>query len=207
LTDGGNLSGALTATLTLSNVLGADGAAYTVVVTNSVSAATSAPPAILTVIDPVIISQPSSRTNHARTTASFSAGVNGTVPTCQWLKNGAPIDQATGTVLSLPSVSASDVAAYNLFVSNAYGTVTSATATLSVVSPLLIQSIVVTGDLATISWSAIPGNYYTLQQKNALEDSNWNHVLPPVQAAGASAAATDSLIGATQRFYRVSLLP
>ena len=52
ITDGGNLSGALTDTLTIANVATNDAAAYTLVVTNSVGAITSAPPATLTIVAP-----------------------------------------------------------------------------------------------------------------------------------------------------------
>src|SRR5207244_3584306 len=63
LTDDGRISGAATQSLSISNVLGADDGLYTVRITNSVGPVTSAP-AGLTVIDPVIVSQPLSRTNH-----------------------------------------------------------------------------------------------------------------------------------------------
>ena len=57
LSDGGNVSGATNATLTLANVLKADAGSYSVVVTNSSNSVTSQA-ATLTVIDPAINSQP-----------------------------------------------------------------------------------------------------------------------------------------------------
>lgn len=48
--DGGNISGALTDTLTIANVGFGDPGDYTLVVTNSIGAVTSAPPANLTVV-------------------------------------------------------------------------------------------------------------------------------------------------------------
>ena len=52
LSDGVNIAGAQTDSLTISNVAAGDAGAYTLVVTNAVGAATSAPPATLTVVTP-----------------------------------------------------------------------------------------------------------------------------------------------------------
>src|SRR2546428_897727 len=52
LANGGNTSGALSDTLLISNVGAADVAAYTLVITNSLGAATSTPPATLTLVQP-----------------------------------------------------------------------------------------------------------------------------------------------------------
>ena len=52
LNNGGNISGALTDSLTISNVAAADAGAYTLVVSNSVGAITSAPPTTLTIVTP-----------------------------------------------------------------------------------------------------------------------------------------------------------
>jgi hypothetical protein len=52
VSDGGNITGSQTDSLTISNVAVADAGAYALVVTNSVGAITSAPPAMLTIIAP-----------------------------------------------------------------------------------------------------------------------------------------------------------
>lgn len=52
LSDSGNISGAQTTTLTISNVAAGDAAGYTLVVTNSVGAITSTPPATLSIVAP-----------------------------------------------------------------------------------------------------------------------------------------------------------
>jgi len=52
LVDGSNISGAQTGSLVVSNVSAADAGGYTLVVTNSVGAVTSTPPAMLTVVAP-----------------------------------------------------------------------------------------------------------------------------------------------------------
>jgi len=52
INNGGDISGALTDSLTVSNVAAADAGAYTLVVTNSVGAVTSTPPATLSIVAP-----------------------------------------------------------------------------------------------------------------------------------------------------------
>src|SRR5207237_6630545 len=69
LSDNAKLSGASSASLMISGVLGADAASYSLIVSNSVGSVTSAPPGVLTVIDPLIIAQPANRINHAGTDA------------------------------------------------------------------------------------------------------------------------------------------
>jgi hypothetical protein len=77
---------------------------------------------------------------------------------------------------------------------------------LTVVSPLAISSIRVSNGAASVSWNSIPGNNYSLQTNSSLRQTNWNHG-SILQATGNTATASDSLLGSTQRFYRVFLLP
>jgi len=162
---------------------------------------------MLSVKDPIITSQPPSRTNHAGTTVAFNVGVNGTLPAYQWFKDGAPASGATNPTLLLPAVSTRDGADYSVQVSNAYGSLFSSPARLTVASPLLIEHITVTGGAAAVIWSAIPGANYALQYKEHPDDTNWNDLPPPVTASGTNAAASDVFGGSPQRFYRVFLLP
>ena len=121
------------ATLTLTNVQSTDAGSYTVVVTNSVSSATSAV-AVLTVwAPPVIAEHPTNRTVVAGTTASFSVGASGTpAPSYQWRKDGTNLSAATAASLVLPNASTSDAGNYDVVASNAAGETTSATAKLVV---------------------------------------------------------------------------
>jgi hypothetical protein len=90
---------------------------------------------------PVITSQPSSRTNNAGTTATFSVTATGSSLTYQWIKNatnnvinGGNISGATTSLLTISNVSAFDAASYTVLVTNSAGSVLSAPATLTVVS-------------------------------------------------------------------------
>jgi hypothetical protein len=155
----------------------------------------------------VITAQPASRTNHAGTDASFAVRTAGSPAVFQWFSNGVPAGGATGQVLQLPSVTAADAAGYNVFVSNSYGSLFSATAVLTVSSPLLIQSLSVTNGAAAVTWSAVPGLNYYLQSKKSLTDPAWFSNFPALTATGELATATNSLGTSTQRFYRILLGP
>ncbi|MEY4817205.1 MAG: hypothetical protein RLZZ162_4278, partial [Verrucomicrobiota bacterium] len=128
----GNTS-ATTATLTLTNVQAADAAIYTVVVTNSIGSVTSAGAAlVITGLPPVVATPPASITKAAGTTAVFTVSATGS-PTLayQWRKGGtnltntANITGATTATLTVANVQASDIATYDVVISN--GTLPNAT--------------------------------------------------------------------------------
>jgi len=206
LSNGGNISGATTATLTLANVLGADDGAYTVIVSNAFGAATNAPAATLTVIDPIIVTQPQSQTNYAGASASFTVGAVGTPPVYQWLKGGVPIGGATNAVFTIGSISNADAGAYSVIVSNAFGNPASSNATLTVASPLAIQAVAVSNGVVYVTWTAINGLSYRLQSKDDVTDTNWTDLTPDFTATSSTATGTNG-ISVTRRFYRVRALP
>jgi len=95
LTDGGNISGSHSNTLTVTNVSLPDAADYYVTVTDNAGSVDSAT-ATLTVIEPIIVSQPVSVTNLAGSTVSFTVGAQGTAPVNYiWGKNGTPLSDGT----------------------------------------------------------------------------------------------------------------
>jgi hypothetical protein len=156
---------------------------------------------------PEIVVQPASRTNHAGSTAELAVDASGTSLSYRWLKNAGAILQATNSMLVLPAVTASDAATYRVVVSNSFDSVTSSAANLTVVAPVVINSIRVSNGVASLSWNAIPGTSYSLQTNSALGQANWNGAGPTLQATGNTATVSDAIIGSTQRFYRVFLLP
>jgi hypothetical protein len=206
LSDGAVVVGSTSNLLTLVNVLGAAGGAYTVVVSNLAGVVTSTPPAILTVIDPVITAQPVSQTNHAGSAAVFTVQAYGTAPEYQWYKDGAPLTGGTQAELALAGVTVSDAGEYSVVVSNAYGSVSSS-ADLTVVSPLLIEQVTLGTDGVAITWNAVPGQNYLLQYKDGLDSTDWTSVLPAITAIAPNVLATNPLNNATQRLYRVTLVP
>jgi uncharacterized repeat protein (TIGR03803 family) len=90
-------------------------------------------------LPPNIGSQPSSRTNSVGTTATFSVTAVGTLPLgYQWLKDGAMlvdggnVSGASTATLTLANVQAGDAGDFRVIVTNNFGSVTSAVATLSI---------------------------------------------------------------------------
>jgi uncharacterized delta-60 repeat protein len=141
LFNGTNISGATDSLFTVSNVVIADRGSYSIVLTNIAGSVTSAP-AMLTVLDPPVISaQPASRTNAAGTTATFSvsaSALGGSAVAYQWRKGGIAIPNGgntsgtTSATLSLSSVAVADAGSYSVAVTNSFGAVTSAVAVLTV---------------------------------------------------------------------------
>ena len=148
LTDGGKISGSTTTTLTISNVLKADQGNFSVIITNVANGAVASSTATLTVIDPLITSQPACCTNCAGATATFTVSATGTTPLgCQWVKNETNyladtnnISGAMTTTLTLTNVAACDAATYTVIVTNSVGSATSSPAILTVLLPPAITT-------------------------------------------------------------------
>ena len=215
---GVNISGATSATLTLSNVQAGDAGTYTAVATNSAGSATSTG-AVLTVsasaVAPAIATQPSSQIVTAGATVTMTVAVTGSpTPTVQWKKDGTDLSGMTGTTLTLPSAQASDAGAYTAVATNSAGTATSATATLTVTVPVTTTAPAITtqpssqtvtaGGTATLTVAASGSPTPTIQwTKNGLAITGATSptlTLVNVQAADAAtyaAVATNSAGTAT----------
>ena len=135
--NGANISGATSATLTLTSVTtGQSGGSYSCFVSNVAGTATSSA-AALTVnaapIAPTITTQPVSRTVTAGTNVSFTVAASGTSPfSYQWRLNGVSLSGATSATLTLSSVTTGQSGNYSCVVTNAGGSATSSAATLTV---------------------------------------------------------------------------
>ena len=142
LANGGNVTGATTATLTLSNLTTNDAASYLVVVTNVAGTTNSAPATLSVSVPPVITAQPAAQGVFVGANVNFTVAATGTQPLgYQWLRNGAPMSDggnisgsATAT-LSLTNVQTSNAANYSVTVTNVAGTTNSASAGLAVSVP------------------------------------------------------------------------
>jgi hypothetical protein len=131
--NGVNISGATSATLSLTNVQTANVGSYLAIATNS-SGVTSSNAATLTVNNPPsITTQPSSQTVTAGSNVTFTVVAAGTpMLTYQWKKNGTNISGATSASLILTNVQTTNNGSYTVVVTNAVGSATSSTATLTV---------------------------------------------------------------------------
>lgn len=142
LSDGGNISGATTATLTVSSLLAADAASYAVVVSNTYSAVTSAV-ATLTVNDPWITLQPTNQAVSPGAATVLHVAAAGTPTlTYQWYKNSAPLSDG-GNIsgsqsdhLTITTFSSADVGTYYVVVMNGVSSsITSSNAVVGLTDP------------------------------------------------------------------------
>ena len=133
------------ASLVLANVQTSDAGAYSVTVNNVLGTA-SAGPATLTVniLPPVIVTPPASQSVNVGDSVTLSTTVTGSAPlTYQWLKDGAVILGANTASLTLNGVQITDAGSYQVYVSNAAGSVLSDGAILTVNAAPVPPSIVV----------------------------------------------------------------
>ena len=112
-------------------------AKFDVVVSNLAGSATSAQATLTvnaTATAPAITTQPANKTVTAGQTATFSVTATGTAPLAyQWQKNAADVPGATSASYTTPMTTTADTGAlFRVMVSNAAGSVTSNTATLTV---------------------------------------------------------------------------
>ena len=163
------VAGATTATLSFASLALADAGSYTVRVANGNGNATSAA-AVLTVGTlPTINASPATQSVPLGSSVTFTVDAGGTAPlTYQWRKAGATIGGATSASFVINSVQSSDAAAYSVVVTNAFGSVTSSSGTLTVTllatitAPPVAQS-VTAGNGATLSVTASSGTPATYQ--------------------------------------------
>ncbi len=123
LANGGRISGANTATLTIATVDPTDAASYDVVVTNVVGSATSGVATLVVNLPPQFTTRPLSKVAVVGQAVVFSAVVTGEgVLSYEWKRNGQVIAGATGPTLNLANVSLADRGSYQLTVTGATGT-------------------------------------------------------------------------------------
>ena len=154
LTNGANISGATSNTLTLTGVTTASAGSYSVVASNAPGSVSSSIATLtLTAADPRIISSPQSVTTNYLGTASFSVIPGGTAPFAyRWLFNGSPLSNgvladgatvsgSTTSNLTVAGVTYMEAGNYSVVVTNVNGAITSAPAALTVLAPLAFTSL------------------------------------------------------------------
>ena len=208
LSNGGAISGANTANLTISSVSASDSSSYSVVVTNAFGSVTSSV-AILTVVDPPMITEsPQSITAMQGNSVGFSAIATGSGVSYQWMFNNVAIAGATSNMFVRANAQLTDAGSYSVVASNLAGTVTSSNAVLAVMtSPLHLINITpnVDGSVTTI-WNVDAGKSYTLQYQDSLLDVTWTDITN-VTSVATTLTVADLNAGSTtnpQRFYQLS---
>jgi alpha-tubulin suppressor-like RCC1 family protein len=147
--NGTNILNATNSVVPLKNIQLSDGGAYTVTVGNLINSTPSAA-AVLTPLPtpPFVVFQPQPVTVICGEAASFQGTGDGARPLFyQWLFQGAPVSGATQTSLNIQNVTSNQVGLYSIVVTNAFGSVTSPPAQLSLVvqTPAITSSLNVPG--------------------------------------------------------------
>jgi hypothetical protein len=131
--NGTAISGATTASYTITNAVASNAGSYTVVITNSAGTVTSNA-AVVSVIPlaPVFTSQPLSQTVNAGSSVTLSASGSGLSITYQWYLNNIAIPGATSSTYTIASVTSASAGSYTVKATNGGGSVTSNAAILTV---------------------------------------------------------------------------
>lgn len=160
LSDGGNVSGAMTDTLTIDPTGQADVDSYDAVAASSFGVTATSAQASLTMLTLTEISeQPSSAVRCEGESVTFSVIATGTNISFQWRKGGVNIPTAAASSFTIDPIAASDAGSYDVVVTGTYGIVTSNPASLTVDTAPSITShpadqTVCSGSLASFSAAA-----------------------------------------------------
>jgi hypothetical protein len=133
---GTNLSGANGSSYIRTNAQPADAGPYSVVVTNTLGAATSSNALLVVIVPPTITTQPQSQTVTQGTSPTFTVAASGTAPfSYQWRLGGADISGATTSSYTRSNAQLTYAGNYSVVVTNSAGSATSSNALLTVVAP------------------------------------------------------------------------
>jgi trimeric autotransporter adhesin len=131
-----NISGATTASYTISNPGITDAGDYNVVINNGCGTVTSANATLTVTALPVITTQPNNVTSCLQQNVLFSVVATGSNLTYQWRKDGTPITTGgTAASLIVTNLTAASAGAYSVVVTSGSCSVTSNNAVLTVSGP------------------------------------------------------------------------
>jgi alpha-tubulin suppressor-like RCC1 family protein len=131
--DGMEIEGATNAVLVFTNLQSEQAGAYSVTVGNAFGGASSAG-VLLTVLPAVITVQPQDQVTFVGGAAILGVVAQASVPlSYRWMLNGIELNGATNATLALSNAQPAQTGAYSVEVSDAFGTVASSGARLSVV--------------------------------------------------------------------------
>src|SRR5262249_38802787 len=147
------------------------------VVTNSAGSVTSAVAILTVIVPPSVTGPPTNQTVATGSNVTFTVTASGTAPlSYQWLYNGTalsdggPVSGSATSALALNNVQTTSSGGYSVVVTNSAGSITSAVAVLTVLTPPSISSppqslAVVLGGTANFSATASGSAPLTYQWK------------------------------------------
>ena len=200
--NGGNLSGAINATLTLNSVQAADAGDYSVVVSNGAGSVTSAVAALAVNAPVTLLTQPQAQTLNRGAVLTLAVTASGTQPiTYQWRLNGANLPNATSATYTVASVQLSDAGNYDVVLNNIVGSVT------STVVPV---TVVVAADILTqpVSQTVLPGSSVTflvVAEGSGTLSYQWTKNGQNVSGATTATLALSNVTTNDQGAYRVTV--
>ena len=116
------------------------------------------------VVAPTISTPPVSATASPNGSVTLSIGASGGDLSYQWLLNGTNIAGATGAILTLNGLNASEAGLYTVTVSNVAGSLTSAGASVATVALKMFAGVILDGPI---------GAQYSVQSTPILSATNW----------------------------------
>lgn len=161
---------------------------------------------------PVILTQPANQTATTRSRVILTVGANSLPPpSYQWQKNGVAIPGATGNTYAIASATAADAGSYSVVVTNSAGTVTSASAALTVVPAAAPDAPGQAGGFAsgtttvTLTWQPpASGDMVTGYRIERAGDSAFTTSLVTTDLATTSTSYDDTTAAAgTTYYYRI----
>lgn len=151
---------------------------------------------------PSIVTPPVSQSVAAGGSVTFAVTADGDALAYQWRFNGGEVGGATGTAYRISGLTTNEAGSYQVVVTNSFGAVTSAPASLRVLVPPMLGG--VGSDLTKFSFNffSLTGSTYIIEYKNNLDDAVW---LPVVTNAGTGdwLGFEQHSAGVPKRFYRV----
>jgi alpha-tubulin suppressor-like RCC1 family protein len=178
--NGQSIPGAISATLTLSNLQLANSGGYTVTVSNGSGTVTSAAANVVVTNvpgTPVITAQPVGQSVVAGSTVTLSVVAAGDSPLAyQWRKDGGVISGANLTTLTLSEITLAHAGAYSVLVTNSVGNVLSEIASVNVVPAGTAAA------HAQVGVNFLPGGTVTISNTlsyvGSAESLGWEVILP-----------------------------
>jgi hypothetical protein len=152
---------------------------------------------------PGIAQQPQDLTVLAGQNASFSVQATGSGLGYLWLSNNFVLPAASAPILGLTTVSAVAAGPYAVIVTNAFGSITSSVATLTVALPPVFNASSVAPGTIQLNANSVTGLTYVVQSATNLINPIWVPVLTNNTGNGGVVNFQTGTAGAAQQFYRL----